>query len=286
MGIPEPLCVGRVTVQFLRFFILLHNTVGELWYINIVVIMKIQLLKNHRSLFLLLCLSFMMNALLLFGLYILEKHSCVLSLALERRGYIVVDDEKLPDSWARKCWVNTVKKLYTEFDVAFFGNSIVTGSDFQMKFPDKKIINLGYSGDNMIGMLRRVPMLKAANPKKIFIMAGTNDLVHIGLEEYEKRYENLLRTIKDALPNARIYIQSVLPSNHKMIDYAPNEKVQKANGIAKEMAAVFQCSYIHLYDLYVDENNELPKELTRDGVHLHKNAYDRWAEAIRPLVYE
>ena len=67
----------------------------------------------------------------------------------------------------------------------------------------------------MIGMLRRVPILKAANPKKIFIMAGTNDLVHIGLEEYEKRYENLLRTIKDALPNARIYIQSVLPSNHK-----------------------------------------------------------------------
>ena len=31
---------------------------------------------------------------------------------------------------------------------------------------------------------------------------------------------------------------------------------------------------------------QLPKELTRDGVHLHKNAYDRWTEAIRPLVYE
>ena len=38
--------------------------------------MKIQLLKNHSSLFLLLCLSFMMNALLLFGLYIGKAWSC------------------------------------------------------------------------------------------------------------------------------------------------------------------------------------------------------------------
>ena len=286
MGIPEPRDVERVAVQFLRFFILLHNTVGELWYINIVVIMKIQLLKNHRSLFLLLCLSFMMNALLLFGLYILEKHGRVLSLALERRGFIVVDDKKVPDYWARKSWVNTIEKLYAEFDIAFFGNSITRGSDFQRNFPDKKIINLGYSGDNMIGMLRRVPMLKAANPKKIFIMAGTNDLVHVDLEEYGKRYENLLRTIKDSVPNARIYIQSVLPSNHELKDISPNEKVQEANEIAKDLAGVFGCSYINLYDLYVDDKNELSKELTKDGVHLHKNAYDRWAEAIRPLVYE
>ena len=248
--------------------------------------MKKQLLKNRKSLFLLLCLSLMMNVLFLLCVYVLEKNGRVLSLALERRGVLMIDDKKVPDYWARKGWVNTVEKLYTEFDVAFFGNSITAGSDFQMKFPDKKIINLGYSGDNMIGMLRRVPMIKAANPKKIFIMAGTNDLVHVDLEEYGKRYGNLLRTIKEAVPNARIYIQSVLPSNHELKDISPNEKVQEANEIAKDLAGAFGCSYINLYDLYVDDKNELSKELTKDGVHLHKNAYDRWAEAIRSLVYE
>ena len=248
--------------------------------------MKKQLLENRKSLFLLLCLSLIMNVLLLFGVYVLEKNGCVISLALERRGFIVVDDKKVPDYWARKGWVNTVEKLYTEFDVAFLGNSITTGSDFQMKFPDKKIINLGYSGDNIIGMLRRVPILKAANPKKIFIMAGTNDLVHIDLDEYRERYANLLQAVKDAVPNAKIYIQSVLPSNHELKDYSPNEKVQEANEMAKALAGEFGCSYINLYDLYVDEKNELPKELTKDGVHLYEEAYDRWAETIRPMVYE
>lgn len=251
-----------------------------------VVIMKMRLLKNHRSLFLLLCLSLIMNVLLLFGVYVLEKNGCVLSLALERRGIIVLDDKRVPDFWARKGWVNTIEKLYTEFDVAFFGNSITCGSDFQRNFPDKKIINLGYSGDNMVGMLRRVPMLKAANPQKIFIMAGTNDLVHIDVDEYRERYANLLQAVKDAVPDAEIYIQSVLPSNHELKDYSPNEKVQEANEMAKALAAEFGCSYINLYDLYVDEKNELPKELTKDGVHLYEEAYDRWAETIRPMVYE
>ena len=227
-----------------------------------------------------------MNVLLLFGVYVLEKNGRVLSLALERRGIIVLDDKRVPDFWARVGWVNTIENLYTEFDVAFFGNSITCGSDFQRNFPDKKIINLGYSGDNMVGMLRRVPMLKAANPKKIFIMAGTNDLVHIDVDEYRERYANLLQAVKDAVPDAEIYIQSVLPSNHERKGISPNEKVQEANEIAKDLAGVFGCSYINLYDLYVDEKNELPKELTKDGVHLYESAYDRWSEAIRPMIYE
>lgn len=243
-------------------------------------------LKSSKSLFYFLSLSLLINVLLIATVCFLENKGRVLSLLLERRGTIVVDDKNVPDYWARSGWTNTIKKLHTEFDIAFFGNSITCGSDFQQAFPDKKIINLGYSGDNLVGMLRRVPMLQASNPGKIFIMAGTNDLVNVDLDIYGERYADLLQAIKDSLPNTRIYIQSVLPSNHKMNDYAPNEKVQQANNVAKELAATFGCSYINLYDLYVDENNELFKDLTRDGVHLRKDGYDRWVEAIRPMVYE
>src|SRR5690606_3127385 len=158
------------------------------------------------------------------------------------------------------------------------------GSDFQLLFPDHKIINLGLSGDNIIGMKRRVPMLKAVNPKKIFIMAGTNDLVHVNLDEYESRYISLITTIKDSIPEAKIYIQSVLPSNNKLGKYASNAKVQEANKIAENIASKFNCVYINLYDLYADENNELPKEFTHDGVHLVPEKYDIWANAIRDYL--
>lgn len=206
-------------------------------------------------------------------------------MAFERRGLVTLDDKSYPDYWARMGWTNTVKKLNIRFDVAFFGNSITCGSDFQAFFPDKKIINLGYPGDNMTGMLRRVPMLVAAQPKKIFIMAGTNDLVHISLAEYQNRYEYLLTAIRDSLPKADIIIQSVLPSNHDLGNYATNTKIQQANELAKILAGKYDCKYVSLYDLYVDENNELRKELTKDGVHLYPQHYDRWADAIKYLIY-
>lgn len=136
-------------------------------------------------------------------------------------------------------------------------------------------------------MLKRIPMLVASNPDKIFIMAGTNDLIDLNLDEYGKLYSNLIQEIKNSLPNSKIYIQSVLPSNHEFKkNYASNKKIQKANLMAKELASKYDCQYIKLYYLYVNDQNELIKELTTDGVHLFPDSYMRWSEAIRQYVNE
>lgn len=235
----------------------------------------------------LLCASVCCNLLLAGVVYVEESHSCVFRQALVRRGIGTIEDKQYPDFWARRAWTNTIKKLNIDFDVAFFGNSITCGSDFQQSFPDKKIINLGYPGDNILGMQVRVPMIKESKAKKVFIMAGTNDLVHIDLKEYKKRYTKLISLIQDSIPGINIYIESVLPSNHHMVNSgAPNEKVQEANKIAREIAKEHRCTYIDLYSLYVDKNNEMPQALTKDGIHLYPKSYERWTEKIKPFIYE
>ena len=241
--------------------------------------------KSISTCKLLLCASVLTNLLLTGAVYVYEKHSHVFGMVLERRDIIRLSDKAHSDYWARVGWTNTIEKLRIDFDAAFFGNSITRGSDFQATFPDKKIINLGYPGDNMTGMLRRVPMLKASQPKKIFIMAGTNDLVHISLEEYKNRYISLLDAIKDSIPHAQIYIESVLPGNTELGNEVPNTKIQEANKIAKQLSTQYNCTYINLYDLYADDNNQLPKEITRDGVHLYPQYYDRWADKIKQYIY-
>lgn len=244
--------------------------------------------SSKKTLVLSLCVSLFINILLFGAVYVAEKHSHVFESALKRCGIITgeIDDKTSPDYWARVGWTNTIEKLHTDFDIAFFGNSITRGSDFQLDFTDKKIINLGYSGDNIPGMIKRVPMIQKANAKKVFIMAGTNDLVHISLEEYKTRYSKLLSTIQDSIPGIKIYLESVLPSNHEMGDYAPNPKVREANRIVQELAKQYNCTYIDIYHLYANEQDELPKEMTRDGVHLYPEQYAKWAEAIRTYVYE
>lgn len=238
----------------------------------------------------LLCVSFLFNVALVGIVCIEENHSRVIQKSLAKYGIIrgYDDDKQSPDYWARFGWTNTIEKLHTEFDIAFFGNSITRGSDFQLAFPDKKIINLGYSGDNISGMQKRISMIQKSKAKKVFIMAGTNDLAHMDIDEYKERYIELISAIQDSIPGIDIVIESVLPTNTKAGGgkYAPNSKVQKANKVAEGIAKKFNCRYIDLYSLYVDENNELPRELTKDGVHLYPNCYDRWAEKIKCLVYE
>lgn len=219
---------------------------------------------------------------------ILERHTHVLKKELIERGFLpdVEDDILTADYWARFSWTNTIEKLHIDFDIAFFGNSITRGSDFQAEFPDKRIINLGYSGDNIKGMIKRVPMIKKSKAKKVFVMAGTNDLPHMSLEDYKINFTKLITTIQDSIPGIKIYVESILPSNHELRNHTPNDVVQMANEITEEIARQFNCSYIDLYSLYVDENNELPKEYTDDGIHLLPQYYNIWKEKIVPMIYE
>jgi lysophospholipase L1-like esterase len=54
-----------------------------------------------------------------------------------------------------------------------------------------------------------------------------------------------------------------------------------ANHTIKELADEYSLKYIDLFSLYADQDNELPQELTIDGVHLYLSAYKRWSDALR-----
>lgn len=226
-----------------------------------------------------------LNLLLLAGLVYCEYRSHALLDALQRRGIIERDYAKYPEG-AVRTWTNSLRKMHYDSDIVFFGNSITAGSDFQSSFQDKKIVNLGYPGDIIPEMINRIEMVKAVSPEKIFIMAGTNDLVHVSIEKYIERYDSLITGLQRSLPDAKIYIQSVLPANHELAsDYVPNTKVQEGNGAIKKLAESKGCTFINLYDLY-ELDGKMKKELSRDGIHLNPQAYDIWAEAIREYVYE
>ncbi len=204
---------------------------------------------------------------------------------LERLGIIKVDPHKRGDYWCIQGWTNTLEKLHLDVDVVFFGNSITGGSSFEKYFPDVSICNLGYPGDNTDGMLLRVNQIKAVQPEKVFVMAGINGL-HIQSENvFKEKYSTLVDSIQQAVPTAKIYLQSILPVNTSMKagKTFKKEKIATCNKIVKLIAEQKNCVYVDLYSLYAVDGI-LPKELTRDGVHLHPQAYERWANEIRKYI--
>lgn len=183
-------------------------------------------------------------------------------------------------------WQNCLSKLGIQTDIVFYGDSHTCGSDFRQYFPDVSICNLGLGGDDLNGFIRRVDMIQTVHPKKIFFMGGINGSGGTTLEEYRCKYEILFSVIKDSIPDAMLYVESVLPINSCIVDrYCSNEKIQEINVILKELSDKFGYQYIDLFSVYA-ENGELPMRYSREGIHLKKECYSMWADAIRPYIYE
>ncbi|MBQ8694683.1 MAG: hypothetical protein IJ513_03465 [Bacteroidaceae bacterium] len=233
-----------------------------------------------------LCTSVFVNVSLLGVAAFYEFRTHEVQIILSDLGLCNIEDRLRPDFWCIQGWTSCVRKLNYKADIAFMGNSITAGSDFQRYFIDKKIIEFGYSGDRIDGMQRRVGMLQSVNPEKIFIMGGINDLHRSSPETVAKRMESLIVCIQSSLPQTKIYVQSILPVNRiKENSYATNEIIRETNGIIERIAKEHGCNFIDLYSVYI-ENGALPDSLSNDGVHLKKEAYGRWANVIKPYIYE
>lgn len=198
---------------------------------------------------------------------------------------IEVSPTDAPDYWAIRGWTNTLQKMSYDADICFLGNSITYASNFQTYFTDKKIVELGYPGDTMIGMMRRMDMLRAVCLEKVFLMAGINDLANqsMDMDEFAERYNVLVDSITNACPHAEVYLESILPVNRSHRMYRNCDRIIQANQIITRIAGEKGMIYIDLFSLYCIDG-QLPDELTNDGIHLLPKAYDRWAEAIREYV--
>ena len=234
----------------------------------------------------LLCALVSINLLLVGIIYIYEKRTRNLQVAFNALGWCDINDQDHPNYWSLHAWEKCVEKIQYDADVAFFGNSITAGSNFHEHFPDVKIIEFGYPGDKVNGMTRRVSILETVSPEKVFVMGGINDLHRSSPETIQKRYDILLKSIMEKLPQTKIYVQSILPVNKKKEkSYATNDVIKETNLLIEDICKKYNCTYIDLYSIYI-ENGVLPDSVTNDGVHLKKEAYSRWAEAIRHHIYE
>lgn len=240
--------------------------------------------KNKSGLIVTLVLSLIANVVLLVGIIVIGQKSHFFRRMEIRMGLKEQVPKDRGDYWCIQGWTNTLKKLGYDADVVFFGNSITRGGNYQDYFPTKKTCNLGYPGDNMDGMILRVGQIKAVTPEKVFVMAGINGLQHQTESVFEEKYQRMVDSIISAVPAAEIYLQSILPVNHSMTNaYTSSKRIRQANEQIKQIASRSGCVYVDLYSLY-EKDGEMPKEFTRDGVHLFPEAYERWIEEIRKYI--
>ncbi len=170
-------------------------------------------------------------------------------------------------------------------DALFFGDSITTDGDFQDRFPELTVVNLGVYGDTLADLLRRVPQVRAERPARVFLMGGINSLRNTNAADCLAQYETLLDALKDACPEAEIFVQSLLPVSSDIEDLlgCSNETIRSFNAALEEVAAEKGCVYVDVWSAYA-AGGQMDPGMTRDGLHLNFNAYGPWADLLRPYL--
>ncbi|MFI5453179.1 GDSL-type esterase/lipase family protein [Pedobacter sp. UC225_61] len=174
-------------------------------------------------------------------------------------------------------------------DYVFLGNSITAGTDWAklLNLPQAK--NRGISGDITFGVLERLQDVIDGKPKKVFILIGINDVSrNIPDSVILGNYKKIIERIRKGSKKTQIYFNTLLPVNSSFEKfknhYGKDEHILWLNSEIRKLAAK-KVTIIDLYPQFLDKDNHLRAELTKDGLHLIPEGYKVWADFLNANGY-
>lgn len=170
--------------------------------------------------------------------------------------------------------------------ILFLGNSITERGAWQELIPGKPVVNRGIGGDNTFGLLARLDSHLVDKPKVIFLLIGINDIGRgLPTEVSAANYRRIVDRIISLSPTSKLYLQSILPMNEKILTAAylknKKDKVIALNNEIRKIAAERQLTFIDLHEVFADPQGELHAHMTIDGIHLRPFAYVKWVELLK-----
>ena len=170
--------------------------------------------------------------------------------------------------------------------------SVIVGDSLSMWFPADKLsknnlwLNQGISGENTTQILRRLKYRDFAQtkPTRIYVMAGVNDLRQGASDQtILATHRQIMRQLQRDYPQSQIIVQSILPTRFASI---PDRRLRYLNQQLEIITAQERVSFLNLYNVFLNQEGQLRRELTTDGIHLSMAGYDLWSWAINQPEFE
>lgn len=189
------------------------------------------------------------------------------------------------------------------------GQIVFAGSSLMEQFPVEELLedmeldycvynrgNSGYVSSQMLEDLNEMVLDLA--PSKLFINIGTNDLGQGLGEVLWENYDEILRRVRKALPDCRIYVMAYYPCNDR--DDFGGDSEQKArafktrnpasllaaNERLKDLAARHGCRFIDVNEGLYDETGRMKAAFCVDGIHMYPDGYAIVLKNLIPYLEE
>jgi lysophospholipase L1-like esterase len=177
----------------------------------------------------------------------------------------------------------------TSDDVIILGNSITDGGEWGELFGDLHFKNRGISGDVIEGVKHRLAAITVGQPKKIFLMIGTNDLSRGASVDYVVTGINeIVQTIHRDSPRTQVYVQSILPVNPAFDNFKGHnthtQDILDINSALKAGADAGNYTFVNVHAALADSENHMSTAYTNDGLHLLGPGYIVWRSVLLPYL--
>ncbi len=188
-------------------------------------------------------------------------------------------------------------------DVYFEGDSITRRwgatdypellANWNQNFFGWNAANFAWGADTTQNILWRLNNgeLDGVNPKVIVLLAGTNNVGNVvipGMEEERARditngMEAVIKLMQTKAPEATIIVMGILPRNDN-IGVMPT--INEINQNLSKLADDEKIRYLNINNKLADSDGRLFDNMTIDKLHPSIEAYQIWADALKPLFHE
>jgi len=178
----------------------------------------------------------------------------------------------------------------TKNEIIFLGNSITDGSEWCELLGNQHAKNRGISGDTSEGVLFRLYQVTRAQPAKVFLLIGINDLSkNISPDTVYVNICKIVSTIRTKSPKTKVYVQSILPVNNTFKTFANHTsrtpQVKDLNERLRTICPRLGATYVNLFIELKNPNDDLLNPMyTNDGLHLLGEGYKAWMRVIQPYL--
>jgi beta-glucosidase len=181
-----------------------------------------------------------------------------------------------------------------DIGLLFLGDSITdfwprTGEYSWLKFAPYHPADFGVSGEHTEHVLWRITHgeLDGIHPKVVVLMIGTNNIGHTPADEPEwaaAGVTKIVATIREKLPDSKILLLGVFPRDTP--GSVHRDAVEKINAIISQLDDGKNVRYLDIGKVFLDADGNIPFEIMRDKLHPTGEGYDRWYDAMHPLLDE
>lgn len=200
------------------------------------------------------------------------------------------------DRWVKRHegFLAEVKAAQGNVDLLFVGDSITDGwrgggkKVWAENWTPLKALNLGIGGDRTQHVLWRLQNgeMQGIKPKAAVLMIGTNNLSSNTDDEIAAGITLIVKEIQKQSPTTKVLLLGIFPRGEKA-DNPARARIKNINSIVCKLDDGGKTvKYLDIGSKFVDKDNNLPKEIMPDFLHLSEKGYQIEADAIRDSIKE